>query len=126
MPPAHNRRGMAKQGWGQKNSIPTFQFFSRTAGGVNVQWADGGETTGEYKPWMDVNNQPLPRAGWSPFSYGYPWRADAFSNTSMLPALLNRADITAEAFASGGTFAAFAASKKGRRTSPGSVATNMC
>lgn len=59
---------------------------ARPAGGANIAWADNGGTRGEYKPWMDVNNQPLPRTWWSLFSYGYPWQAGScYSDTSTPP-----------------------------------------
>lgn len=60
---------------------------TRQRGGAKVQWADCGGTKGEYKPWMDVNNQPLPPTGWSPFNYGYPWQSGSsfYSDTSTPP-----------------------------------------
>lgn len=56
-------------------------------GGVNVQWPDNTGTRGEYKPWMDVNNQPLPRTWWSPFGCGYPWQSGSFCSDTSTPPL---------------------------------------
>lgn len=58
---------------------------ARQPGGAKVQWADCGGTKGEYKYWMDVNNQPLPRTWWSPFNCSYPWQSGAFCSDAATP-----------------------------------------
>ena len=60
---------------------------ARQSGGAKVQWADGGGTKGEYKPWMDVNNQPLPRTWWWPLGSGYPWQSGSFYSDTSTPPL---------------------------------------
>ena len=56
-------------------------------GGANAQWPDNGGTKGEYKPWMDVNNQPLPRPRWGALNYGYPWQSGSFYTDTSTPPL---------------------------------------
>jgi hypothetical protein len=60
---------------------------AREPGGANIRWVDSGGTKGEYKPWNDVNNQPLPRTWWSTRGYGPPWQSGAFYSDNSTPPL---------------------------------------